>query len=71
MPGDNMEKEIVEIGGELASVLSEAAMERGVTFQEFVIHLLLKFVEEMDDEDDLDDDESGSSESDVDADENE
>jgi len=71
MPGDNMEKEIVEIGGELASVLNEAAMEKGVTFQEFVIHLLLKFVEEMDDEDDLDDDESGSSESDVDADENE
>jgi hypothetical protein len=52
-----METETVEIGGELARVLNATARKRGVTLQEFVIHLLLQFVDEMDEDEGLDDEE--------------
>jgi len=54
MLSENMESETIEIGGELARVLNATARERGVTLQEFVIHLLLQFVEEMDEDEGMD-----------------
>jgi len=58
-----METETVEVGGELLSVLNEVAKARGVTLQEFVIHLLLQYVEELD--------EDGGAEGEEDAEESE
>ncbi len=55
-----MLKETVEISGELADRLTEAAIEQGVTLRELVIHLLLQYVDERSDlEDEVDGDENG------------
>jgi len=55
-----LETETIELGGELASELKAAAKARGVTLREFVIHVLLQYVEETSDseegsDEDLDD----------------
>ena len=63
-----MNSETIEISGELAADVNEAARTRGVTLRELVIHLLLQYLEEISDSDEATDEDLGD-EADEDEDE--
>lgn len=66
-----MDSETIEISGGLAGDLKEAALQRGVTLRELVIHILLQFVEDSTDSDDEDEEPDDESEDQDEVDEEE